>query len=134
MVSALAVLALLPSAALANVFLPSLADFGNAKVSIYAGNSQQQTSLQTISESVNVATTSSIQFTPDPKIGPNANEYFVRVESLALKDAASPQFPALAFLAKFTMAGMTGEFSDAVKAQIAGQATASYRRYGCCCF
>ncbi|KAG6889945.1 hypothetical protein C0995_013472 [Termitomyces sp. Mi166 len=103
---------------------PSLKDFGPAKVSIYAGNAQQQTSLQLIVPSVDVSTTQSIQFTPDPSIGPNGNQYFIRVESLSLKDSAAPQYPALAFSAKFTMSGMTGTFSQAVIDQINGQSTA----------
>jgi hypothetical protein len=103
---------------------PSLTSFGPAKVSIYAGNAQQQTLLQTIVPSVDVSTTSSVQFTVDPSIGPNSNEYFIRVESLGLKDAKSPQYPALAFSAKFTINGMTGVFSQAILAQIAGQSTA----------
>jgi len=103
---------------------PSLTSFGPAKVSIYAGNAQQQTLLQTIVPSVGVSTTSSVQFTVDPSIGPNSNEYFIRVESLGLKDAKSPQYPALAFSAKFTINGMTGVFSQAILAQIAGQSTA----------
>jgi len=103
---------------------PSLTSFGPAKVSIYAGNAQQQTLLQTIVPSVDVSTTSSVQFTVDPSIGPNSNEYFVRIESISLKDAKAPQYPALAFSAKFTMNGMTGVFSQAVLSQIAGQSTA----------
>lgn len=103
---------------------PSLKDFGPAKVSIYVGNAQQQTSLQLITASVDVSTTASIQFTPDPTIGPNSNQYFVRVESLSLKDATQPQYPALAFSAKFAMDNMSGTFSDAAQAQIAGQSTA----------
>jgi len=103
---------------------PSLKSFGPAKVSIYAGNAQQQTLLQTIVPSVDVSTTSSVQFTVDPSIGPNSNEYFVRIESISLKDAKAPQYPALAFSAKFTMNGMTGVFSQAVLSQIAGQSTA----------
>jgi hypothetical protein len=103
---------------------PSLKDFGPAKVSIYVGNALQQTSLQLITASVDVSTTASIQFTPDPTIGPNSNQYFIRVESLSLKDAKQPQYPALAFSAKFNMDNMSGTFSDAVSAQIAGQSTA----------
>jgi len=103
---------------------PSLQDFGNAKVSIYAGNAQQQTSLQLIVPSVNVATTSSVQFTPDATIGPNSNEYFVRIESLGAKDPLNPQFPELSFSAKFTLDNMSGTFSPAVQAQIDGQSTA----------
>jgi hypothetical protein len=103
---------------------PSLKDFGASKVSVYVGNAQQQTQLQEIVPSVDVSTTSSVQFTPDATIGPNGNEYFIRFESLNLKDTAAPQFPALAFSAKFTMAGMTGQFSAAIQAQIDGQSTA----------
>jgi len=103
---------------------PSLKDFGPAKVSIYAGNAQQQTSLQPIVPSVDVSTTSSINFVVDASKGPNSDEYFIRIESLSLKDAKSPQYPALAFSAKFTMDGMTGVFTQEVQAQIAGQSTA----------
>jgi len=103
---------------------PSLQDFGNAKVSIYAGNAQQQTSLQLIVPSVNVATTSSVQFTPDATIGPNSGEYFVRIESLTAKDPLNPQFPALSFSAKFTLDNMSGTFTPAIQAQIDGQSTA----------
>jgi cell division septation protein DedD len=103
---------------------PSLAQFGAASVSIYAGNSQQQTLLQTITPSVNVGTVNAIIFVPDPTIGPNADQYFIRFQSLALKDATNPQYPALAFSAKFTMSGMTGTFSPTVQAQIDGQSTA----------
>jgi len=103
---------------------PSLQDFGNAKVSVYVGNAQQQTSLQLIVDSVNVATTSSIQFTPNPSIGPNGNEYFIRIESLGFKDPKNPQFPALSFSAKFALDNMSGTFNQTVLAQIAGQSTA----------
>ncbi|KIK61310.1 hypothetical protein GYMLUDRAFT_96667 [Collybiopsis luxurians FD-317 M1] len=103
---------------------PSLQDWGSAKVSIYTGNANQQTLLQQVTASVNVATTSSIQFTPDPKIGPNGQEYFIRVESLTLKDANNTQYPEMSFSALFTMASMTGTFNSSVQAQIDGQSTA----------
>jgi len=103
---------------------PTLKDFGPAKVSIYAGNAQQQTLLQQIIPSVDVGTTQSIQFTVDATIGPNSSEYFIRFESLSLKDAAAPQYPALAFSSKFTMNSMTGTFSQTVLDQIKGQSTA----------
>jgi len=103
---------------------PTLQAFGPAVVSIYAGNSQQQTLLQTISPSVDVSTTQSVVFTPDATIGPNGNEYFIRFQSISLKDATQTQYPALAFSAKFTMAGMTGTFNATVQSQIDGQSTA----------
>jgi hypothetical protein len=103
---------------------PSLQSFGAASFAIFAGNSQQQTQLQPITGSVDVSTASSVMFTPLGSIGPNTDEYFIRIQSLALKDAAQPMYPALAFSARFTMSGMTGTFSPAVQAQIDGQSTA----------
>ncbi|KAH9474772.1 hypothetical protein JR316_0013237 [Psilocybe cubensis] len=103
---------------------PTLAEFGPARISIYAGNSQQQTLLQAIETNIDVSKESSVTFTPDASIGPNGSEYFIRFESLSLKDDKQPQFPALAFSAKFTLEGMTGVFNATVASQIAGQATA----------
>ncbi|THV05735.1 hypothetical protein K435DRAFT_744669 [Dendrothele bispora CBS 962.96] len=103
---------------------PSLADFGDAKVSIYTGNANQQTLLQEVTSGVNVATTASIQFVPDASIGPNGDNYFIRVESLNLKDSANTAFPALAFSSRFTMSGMSGTFNATIQAQIDGQSTA----------
>ncbi|RXW23205.1 hypothetical protein EST38_g2640 [Candolleomyces aberdarensis] len=103
---------------------PPLKDFGPAIISIYAGNALQQTSLQVIAPSVDVSTQGSVTFNVDATIGPNSNEYFIRIESLSLKDSAQPQYPALAFSAKFTLNEMTGTFSPAILSQIAGQSTA----------
>jgi len=97
---------------------PALKDFGPTKISIYVGNSQQQTSLQLISPSTDVSTTSELKFTPDPSMGPNSGEYFIRFESLSFKDPTQPQYPALAFSAKFQLTGMTGTFSPDVQQQI----------------
>jgi len=99
---------------------PSLKDYGPCKVSIYVGNSQQQTSLQLIDDSVDVSQVNQITFKPDPKIGPDSDQYFIRIESISLKDPKNPQFPALAFSAKFTLSGMTGNFTDAIVQQIQG--------------
>ncbi|KAI0718604.1 hypothetical protein C8T65DRAFT_570394 [Cerioporus squamosus] len=104
---------------------PALADFGLAKVSVYVGNVNQQTMVQSISDSVDVSKTSSIVFTPDASVGENGAYYFIRFESLALKDASNPSFPALAFSSKYTMSGMTGTFSADVKAQIAAASGAT---------
>ncbi|KLO06740.1 hypothetical protein SCHPADRAFT_861029 [Schizopora paradoxa] len=103
---------------------PSLAQFGAAEVFLGIGNAQQQTMLQTISPSVNVSTTSAIQFTVDPNAGGNSNDYFIRVQSIALKDASNPQFPALSFSAKFTLNNMKGSFNASVQSEIDGLSTA----------
>jgi len=103
---------------------PTLAQYGPCKISIYVGNAQQQTQLQSLNANVDVSKVNSITFTPDPTIGPNSNQYFIRMESLALKDTSQPQYPAMAFSSKFTLDGMTGTFSAAISSQISGQSTA----------
>jgi len=104
--------------------VPSLASFGAASIALYVGNSFQQTQLQLISPSVDVSTSGSISFTPTASVGSNGADYFIRFDSLALKDATNSQFPAQAFSAKFTLTGMTGTFSPEVQSQIDGQSTA----------
>ncbi|KAI5121910.1 hypothetical protein M0805_000239 [Coniferiporia weirii] len=94
---------------------PALGDFGNSMVSVYVGNQQQQTLLQNITGSVNVATTSAITFTVDPTIGPNSGVYFIRFESLTSTTGGAPTE---AFSAKFTLNNMSGTFSPAAQAQI----------------
>lgn len=103
---------------------PSVAQWGDASISIFVGNALQQTSLQVISSSVDMSQTSSIAFTPNPAIGPNSDEYFIRIESSSLKSATDSRYPALAFSAKFTLNGMTGTFNSTEQAQIDGQSTA----------
>ncbi|THH31850.1 hypothetical protein EUX98_g2355 [Antrodiella citrinella] len=100
--------------------VPTLASFGPALVTIAVGSQQQQTELQTVVANVNTATTSSVVFTPLANIGPNGADYFIRVQSLGLQDATNPQYPALAFSAKFTMTNMSGTFNATVQAQIDG--------------
>ncbi|CAL1709684.1 unnamed protein product [Somion occarium] len=103
---------------------PNLEAFGPAKVTLGVGNAITQTQLQLIVDNVDVSTTKSIVFTPDPSVGENGDGavYFIRFESLSLKDATQPQFPALGFSANLT--GMTGTFNTTVKQQILGASTA----------
>ncbi|KAF7376031.1 hypothetical protein MSAN_00017900 [Mycena sanguinolenta] len=65
---------------------PPLSSFGQAKISIYTGNSIDQTELQSISNGTDVTNPLFITFTPDPSIGPDGTEYFIRFESLTAKD------------------------------------------------
>jgi len=103
---------------------PSLAAFGTAEVGVYVGDATQQTEVQQIVASVNVSTTSTIQFTVNPNAGQDGYYYFIRFQSLGLMDSTNPQFPAEAFSAKFTMTGMTGTFNAIESQQIAGASTA----------
>ena len=107
-----------------NNVAPLLPAWGNASVGIWAGNANQQTLLQLVTASVNVSTTSSIQFTPNASIGPNGQEYFIRIQSLTLTDNTTNAYPEMAFSALFSMASMTGTFNSSVSAEIAGQSTA----------
>jgi hypothetical protein len=100
---------------------PTLAQFGNATFAIYVGNAIEQTPLQTIATSVNVSSTSSFTFTPQPDIGPNSGQYFIRVTSGSYMDG---QYNAEAFSALFTLTGMTGTFNSTEQAEINGQSTA----------
>jgi hypothetical protein len=65
----------------------------------YSGKILFQTRLQTLNASVDVSKASEITFTPDASIGPNSSEYFIRIESLSLREG---QYPAMAFSSKFT--------------------------------
>jgi len=103
---------------------PGLDKYGPSKISIYAGNAQQQTSLQLISDNTDLSKVSSVQFTPDCSVGPTGGEYFVRIESLSLKDDSPQKYPAMAFSSKFNLDNMSGKFSAAIQAQIDGQTTA----------
>ncbi|KAL5514733.1 hypothetical protein ACEPAG_2049 [Sanghuangporus baumii] len=94
---------------------PLLADFGDASVGLYVGNVRQQTMVQSISDSVNVATTASISFTVDPNAGSDDNIYFIRFDSLTSRNGTAPN---QAFSAKFTLNGMSGTFNSTVQAQI----------------
>jgi hypothetical protein len=103
---------------------PSLSLFGNSSVGVYAGSQQEQTLLQLITSTVNVSTTKSIIFTPTASIGPNSADYFIKFESLTLKQNGST-FPEEAFSAKFTLSGMSGQFNASVQAEINGASSSS---------
>jgi hypothetical protein len=103
---------------------PTLAQFGLASISIYVGNAKQQTSLQVLNPSVDVSKVSSINFIPDASIGPNGQEYFIRFQSLSLKDSSGN--PAESFSALFSLSGMKGAFASSVLLEIAGQSTAPF--------
>jgi hypothetical protein len=99
---------------------PTLAQFGRSMISIYVGNEKQQTSLQLLNASVDVSQVTSTLFTAMRSIGPNGSHYFIRFQSLSL----DPTVNGLAFSSQFTLTNMTGTFSSAILAQIAGQSTA----------
>jgi hypothetical protein len=103
---------------------PPLASFGLSSIAIYAGNSIEQTNLQTISESVDVTNPMSISFTPNASIGPDGPQYFIRFQSLSAMDPNDTSIPLLAFSHVFALSGMTGTFDAEVQSEINGQSTA----------
>ncbi|KAF9811161.1 hypothetical protein IEO21_06614 [Rhodonia placenta] len=104
---------------------PTLDAFGLADVSIYVGNQIQQTSVQAIATNVNVSSTKSIIFTPNPSAGESGTFYFVRFESTTAKDPNNTAYPAEAFSATFALSGMTGTFTAEEQSQINGALSSS---------
>jgi len=102
-----------------NGVAPALASIGPCSIGVYAGSVTQQTLLQTISPSLDVSTTGSVSFNPDPTIGPNTNIYFIKFISIGLKDPSNPVAPYEQFSAKFTLQGMTGQFNSTVASEVA---------------
>jgi hypothetical protein len=97
---------------------PTVGSIGPCTIDIYTGGKTQQTQLQNLAQTVDVSKASSVSVTVDPTIGPDGDFYFIRVTSLGLKDTTNPQYPYQAFSAKFALTGMSGNFSQAVLAQI----------------
>lgn len=87
---------------------PLAKSFGNSSVSIYTGSSSVQYPLELFGY-LDPYTTKSISKVVPKTLGPSAALYFIRIESLSAKDSAGN--PLEAFSARFTMTGMTGEWS-----------------------
>ncbi|EKM56692.1 uncharacterized protein PHACADRAFT_253959 [Phanerochaete carnosa HHB-10118-sp] len=87
---------------------PTLSDIGACYVGLYNGNGLL---IQQI-EPVNVASTRSLQFTPDPTAGPDSSGYYINFTSV---DAIgnSPQ-PYTQYSPFFALEGMSGSFSAPV--------------------
>ncbi|KAH9929067.1 uncharacterized protein BXZ73DRAFT_102220 [Epithele typhae] len=103
---------------------PALASWGSASVGIYVGSSSSQVLLQSITPSVDVATTSSIVFTPDASMGSNGQYYFVRFDSLNLTSTTNAPYMQQSFSSKFTLTGMTGTFNSTVGALVSSAGSA----------
>jgi len=87
---------------------PLASAFGNSSVSIYTGSSSTQYLLETFGY-LNPHKTLSISKVVPKTLGPDATLYFIRIESLAATDSAGN--PLEAFSARFTLTGMSGEFT-----------------------
>ncbi|KIY66774.1 hypothetical protein CYLTODRAFT_455062 [Cylindrobasidium torrendii FP15055 ss-10] len=103
----------------------SIKDFGKAEVSIAVGSASSQTKLYVIGDNVDMATTSSIEFTVDGSIGASSDAYFIRIDSKDLKSKTNTQYPEQAFSAKFKLTNMNGSFNATVQKQIDGASDSS---------
>ncbi|KIJ37053.1 hypothetical protein M422DRAFT_781919 [Sphaerobolus stellatus SS14] len=82
---------------------PTLASIGPVEVGIFVGNVIQQTEVFQINASVDVSKVSSLSFTIPTTIGPNSNNYFVRMTSLALPSPEDAKFKYQSFSSKFQL-------------------------------
>ncbi|KAH7106971.1 hypothetical protein BKA62DRAFT_223737 [Auriculariales sp. MPI-PUGE-AT-0066] len=103
---------------------PPLNQSGTCDFYIYTGNPQQQTQLQLLNSTVDVVRVNTLKFVANPKIGPNANVYFIRAQC-SVSDPVTPSNPLLAFSGFFTLNKMTGTFSPEALQQISGIPSAS---------
>jgi hypothetical protein len=97
-----------------------LKDLGSCSIALYTGNAQQQTLLQSISAGYNMAQFGSIDWLPDASVGPNSDLYFIRIEALNFKSLDNPAAPYQSFSAKFTLTGMTGQWTPEISSQLQG--------------
>ncbi|GAA6042607.1 hypothetical protein JCM8097_003155 [Rhodosporidiobolus ruineniae] len=101
---------------------PSWTSWGASSIGLYTGSATSQTLLATLGHVDDAATTPAMKITIDGGWGPDSDQqYFIRVQSDAGTDATTSD-PLQAFSARFTLSGMTGTFSSAVQAQLAGSA------------
>ncbi|EIM23105.1 hypothetical protein E3Q22_00676 [Wallemia mellicola] len=95
---------------------PTLAELGNADVSLMTGSDAEQTELQTLQKDVPLSTTASTINLIDSNVGPDGNVYFIRVMSQSLKNDEG--YPYSFYSARFLLEGMHGTFTDEIKAQL----------------
>ncbi|KAF7352163.1 hypothetical protein MVEN_01179500 [Mycena venus] len=103
------------------VDFPGLPTFGNAKATVSSASPLLNSTLQLISDNVDINTLF-LPFTPDPSIGPNGRYYFIVFESL--NDNSS--FRIESFSPAFTLSGMTGSFNMSIVSTSDGQLTSGH--------
>ncbi|KAI0826135.1 hypothetical protein BC629DRAFT_1586977 [Irpex lacteus] len=104
---------------------PKLTDLGTGSFGIYVGGTTTQAQLVHIADSVNVATTSQINFQVPDGFGASYNGYFVRFTSDSCVDKSSSlNFPCEAFSAKFAINNLNGSFNSTIQ-QIADNGSSS---------
>ncbi|KAF8336432.1 uncharacterized protein EI90DRAFT_174575 [Cantharellus anzutake] len=94
---------------------PTLSQIGACNVGLFVGSVSTQYLLQSISAAFDVSKAGTLNFSPDPSVGANSNQYFIRFTSNTLNSTTNTGYPYQAFSAKFTLTGMTGQFNSTVQ-------------------
>ncbi|GAA6023195.1 hypothetical protein JCM10207_004476 [Rhodosporidiobolus poonsookiae] len=102
---------------------PSWTEWGASTIGLYTGSATSQTLLTTLGTVDDAAKSPAQRITIDGGWGPDSSEYFIRVQSVS--GVATNGDPLQAFSARFTLTGMTGEWSPEVSAQLAGSSVAA---------
>ncbi|GAA5838058.1 hypothetical protein JCM9279_004114 [Rhodotorula babjevae] len=102
---------------------PLSSAYGQTTVSLYTGTSTVQTQLASLGTVADPGVETEVLITIDPTWGPDADDYFIRIQSVAGVDAAGA--PLQAFSARFALSQMTGTWSGAASAALAGSPVAA---------
>ncbi|GAA5846057.1 hypothetical protein JCM11251_005400 [Rhodosporidiobolus azoricus] len=99
---------------------PSWTEWGASTLTLMTGSATSQTVLSDLGTLSSASSQHEVLITIDGSWGPDSSDYFIRVQSDAGKAANGD--PLQAFSARFRLQEMTGEWSPAVQAQLAGSA------------
>ncbi|PWN52503.1 hypothetical protein IE53DRAFT_373529 [Violaceomyces palustris] len=91
-------------------------DWGSVNIFLATGSHDVQFKLQELGTAVSPSKTSG-SYTIDPSVGPDGGYYFIRFEGT---NAAANGIPPMAFSARFTLKGMSGQFNSTVMAELSG--------------
>lgn len=92
-------------------------DWGGINIFLAAGGEATQYKLQQLASNINVSKTHG-SYIVDASIGPNGQYYFIRMEGTKTNSSG---IPPMAFSARFTLSGMTGNFNSSVLAAAQGK-------------
>ncbi|GAA6047098.1 hypothetical protein JCM3770_004196 [Rhodotorula araucariae] len=102
---------------------PLSSTYGETTVSLYTGSTTQQIELAKLGTVTDPATDTEVRITIDPTWGPDSDDYFIRIQSVAGTDPTGA--PLQAFSARFALSQMTGEWSSSVKEALSGSPVAA---------
>ncbi|GAA5916971.1 hypothetical protein JCM8208_003227 [Rhodotorula glutinis] len=102
---------------------PLSSAYGQTTVALYTGTSTVQTQLASLGTVADPSVETEVLITIDPTWGPDSDSYFIRIQSVEGVDEAGA--PLQAFSARFALSQMTGTWSGAASAALAGSPVAA---------